>query len=774
MNLSRGDERIMDKTDGYNIVDKMKQLKKLYEDGLIDEREYQEHKAKLIEAFSQDRLYGQRQGDPILGKSDVKIAHSESIENYQDSDPFEEKKSLSSLPKSKRIPTQKDMGSVDTERTTSNITQEKVKVIDEKPSSTQKHGGDKAYKQNASAEPKENDTASDNNREGQKTKKYLFTSGMIVSWFRKTTSVFMSEDSLKIGKRRLNISKVSNIKEELHFSWIILICAVITSIIGLVNYNTFADPIAALVVLLLFGVVLYFTKNNRIVLYQEKTSEKYIIDSFKKSPLQKFENDLKENRHFHAEIYKRINIPQFALLFLTALFLILAAILRNGQINKVVNNLESYTQLAAMEFENKPDRNGFSREHYQALDYHDEEFRIPEYFEMSSDEELDNIFNEGEVPDYMYYANESTGEGASIMFYYFDNMELLKSVNATDYREINSLIIYSFLEESKPYNREYTAKVLATDGREGVAITILTEDDGEPCYITGVYLYDKYGINRNAITAVMVQTENCSYNYLNDFYKLIESGGGIHTYPYVEHVNCWCPHNQIVKYGKSYEENSNLKDEKGNTLTFEDILSQNFNAVYNTEGDKGTLNEVGDIAFADNNKDIPMEFYTKYSAKASDSTGLMQDINERSDQMEERDSTIAYDDSMYASVIEEYYHEYGTNGSYSLFDLNNDGVKELIISYGNSPIGRSNAVYTIKDAVPVKLGEFPNSSLYYANNNGDGLISVYGHMGYQCVQLVTYDGRDVLRNVVIAEGSTGENPYYSNEFPIEQRELGDF
>lgn len=81
----------------------------------------------------------------------------------------------------------------------------------------------------------------------------------------------------------------------------------------------------------------------------------------------------------------------------------------------------------------------------------------------------------------------------------------------------------------------------------------------------------------------------------------------VHTYPKVDQVAILCPHTLLLKYGADYY--ARMTNENGKYLTYGQIADGLYEKIYNIEGYEGLVNEVGDIAYAHDKKDIPEEFY---------------------------------------------------------------------------------------------------------------------------------------------------------------------
>lgn len=137
----------------------------------------------------------------------------------------------------------------------------------------------------------------------------------------------------------------------------------------------------------------------------------------------------------------------------------------------------------------------------------------------------------------------------------------------------------------------------------------------------------------------------------------------------------------------------------------------------------------------------------------------------------ETDSAVDYSSmpeySSYAEVIEDTAATYDKNGNYALYDIDQDGTKELIISFGESDADWTNYVYTLENGMPQSIGNFSNPVFLYTADDNNGIYCVYGHMGYQKVDRITKQDNQILIETVM-EGDVGNGEYYSNDSPIIQ------
>lgn len=113
---------------------------------------------------------------------------------------------------------------------------------------------------------------------------------------------------------------------------------------------------------------------------------------------------------------------------------------------------------------------------------------------------------------------------------------------------------------------------------------------------------------------------------------------------------------------------------------------------------------------------------------------------------------------------------YDTACEYALYDMDKDGIEELLIGYGESEADYANAVWTLAGDGVMYVGDFYSSVLLYEAEDGNGIYAVYGHQDYQQVTRITKEGYDIYIEDII-EGEVGDDGYYWNESPIPWNEV---
>lgn len=110
---------------------------------------------------------------------------------------------------------------------------------------------------------------------------------------------------------------------------------------------------------------------------------------------------------------------------------------------------------------------------------------------------------------------------------------------------------------------------------------------------------------------------------------------------------------------------------------------------------------------------------------------------------------------------------------YSLYDINKDGRKELIVSHGNSEGDFENTVYSAtEDSAVFSAGSFSYNCSLYEAEDGNGIYAIYGHGGYEMATRITMNGEKVVEEELWSK-DIGLDDYYSNDKPIEYAEGSD-
>lgn len=123
--------------------------------------------------------------------------------------------------------------------------------------------------------------------------------------------------------------------------------------------------------------------------------------------------------------------------------------------------------------------------------------------------------------------------------------------------------------------------------------------------------------------------------------------------------------------------------------------------------------------------------------------------------------------AVYEPVLENYREQYGDDILYTMYDLDEDGAKELIVSYGTCMADWENTVYTYEASGAEEIGNFYSQVLLYQAEDGNGLYAVSGQMDEPRVEQITMqDGTLQKQKVENVQTEEGED-YYKNDHPVE-------
>ena len=117
------------------------------------------------------------------------------------------------------------------------------------------------------------------------------------------------------------------------------------------------------------------------------------------------------------------------------------------------------------------------------------------------------------------------------------------------------------------------------------------------------------------------------------------------------------------------------------------------------------------------------------------------------------------------------YSNSGQDSLYALYDLDSDGIEELIVSTGTCEADWRNDIYTIENDMVKSMGSFENTATLYKANDGNGIYAIYQHMDAEVVRQITKDGRQ-LGITILSDGTeSSEEIYDSNKNEIPWNEM---
>lgn len=219
------------------------------------------------------------------------------------------------------------------------------------------------------------------------------------------------------------------------------------------------------------------------------------------------------------------------------------------------------------------------------------------------------------------------------------------------------------------------------------------------------------------------------------------------------------------------------------SLLIVDLVKDYNSNTYNKKPNSASSNS--NTSNYDNNSDQSADYDTDSDDDSYTEDNDNDDSN--SDDYDDDDSDYSDDDSdddsltdeklkeLYNQQIDEYYENYGSDTTVTSYDINGDGVDELILSHGKDTYDWTNDVYDFSDGNISPVGSFRNHVTFYKpEGDDDGVISVWRTMGYQEISQITIDdeGRLNVKTIDEKQIASSDKGYQGNR--IETYILGDY
>ena len=159
--------------------------------------------------------------------------------------------------------------------------------------------------------------------------------------------------------------------------------------------------------------------------------------------------------------------------------------------------------------------------------------------------------------------------------------------------------------------------------------------------------------------------------------------------------------------------------------------------------------------------------YTDYIMNGSDIKITIPSISPEcySCTLESSGNTVNYR-AAFQYILEDAYKHYGESCKYTLFDLDNDGVKELILSEGTCNADWINDVYCVNDyGLGLGIGSFARPVVLYEAPDGNGIYAVWGNQGLEEVTRITKNGSELEEELILSDSINYDENYstYPNE-----------
>lgn len=167
----------------------------------------------------------------------------------------------------------------------------------------------------------------------------------------------------------------------------------------------------------------------------------------------------------------------------------------------------------------------------------------------------------------------------------------------------------------------------------------------------------------------------------------------------------------------------------------------------------------------------------KVSNKNADKPGNTKKENGSSQDDKKTISSETYQ-KVYGPLLDQAGNEYGQYMDYFLYDIDKDGVKELLLLNGTGEADYVYKIYTISNGSARYIDEVNGSCvMFYEDENGGTekyIISVQARMGCERVSKIWLkDGKVSTEEISYKEEVGIDEDYYSNPYPLDYADVTD-
>lgn len=122
----------------------------------------------------------------------------------------------------------------------------------------------------------------------------------------------------------------------------------------------------------------------------------------------------------------------------------------------------------------------------------------------------------------------------------------------------------------------------------------------------------------------------------------------------------------------------------------------------------------------------------------------------------------------YASFIQNLCANTAGTTEIALYDIDGDGIRELIFSHGTCEADWINDVYTLEnDTNVISIGSIGSHVGLYTAPDGNGIYSQFGHMGYEKIDRFTKNGNALNEeNIATTDVGSGEYTTFDREIKL--------
>lgn len=215
------------------------------------------------------------------------------------------------------------------------------------------------------------------------------------------------------------------------------------------------------------------------------------------------------------------------------------------------------------------------------------------------------------------------------------------------------------------------------------------------------------------------------------------------------------------------------------SLLIVDLVKDYNSNTYNKKPNSASSNS--NTSNYDNNSDQSADYDNNDTD--SDDDSYNEDNDNDDNDSDDNYSNDIFDDNgnidddlkeLYNQQINEYYENYGSSTTVTKYDINGDGVDELILSHGDVDSDWNNDIYDFSSGNASPVGTIHNEVTFYEPKDGNGIYSLWYVPGYQEISQITIDdeGRLNVKTIDEKQIASSDKGYQGNR--IETYILGDY
>jgi len=137
-------------------------------------------------------------------------------------------------------------------------------------------------------------------------------------------------------------------------------------------------------------------------------------------------------------------------------------------------------------------------------------------------------------------------------------------------------------------------------------------------------------------------------------------------------------------------------------------------------------------------------------------------------------TTEAINYYLYIPILQEVLKNNNDYNNYTIYDMNNDGIYELVVKIGICEADYEWQFYTMRDNNAFYIGMIIGGhSALYEGENGS-ILRHTAHMGYEYVDKITYDGQNIIEEKILEREVSAIEEYIKLPNPLKICKVTDY